>query len=111
ACKGCKGDCPVNVDMATYKSEFYSHYYAGRLRPRAAYSMGLIYWWAGLAAKAPRLVNAVAHAPLLGGIAKRVAGVDPARRLPRFATRTFRQRFAERPRQTDASRPEVILWP
>jgi formate hydrogenlyase subunit 6/NADH:ubiquinone oxidoreductase subunit I len=29
ACKGCKGDCPVNVDMATYKAEFLSHYYAG----------------------------------------------------------------------------------
>src|SRR5699024_6894948 len=28
ACKGCKGDCPVNVDMATYKAEFLSHYYA-----------------------------------------------------------------------------------
>ena len=35
ACKGCKGDCPVNVDMATYKAEFLSHYYKGRLRPRA----------------------------------------------------------------------------
>ena len=34
ACKGCKGDCPVNVDMATYKAEFLSHYYEGRLRPR-----------------------------------------------------------------------------
>jgi FAD/FMN-containing dehydrogenase/NAD-dependent dihydropyrimidine dehydrogenase PreA subunit len=27
ACKGCKRDCPVNVDMATYKAEFLSHYY------------------------------------------------------------------------------------
>ncbi len=65
ACKGCKGDCPVNVDMATYKAEFRAHHYAGRLRPRAAYSMGLIHWWAKLAAHAPRLVNALAGAPLL----------------------------------------------
>src|SRR2546427_7246418 len=36
ACKGCKGDCPVNVDMATYKAEFLSHYYKGRLRPVSA---------------------------------------------------------------------------
>ncbi|MGA9421110.1 MAG: FAD-binding and (Fe-S)-binding domain-containing protein, partial [Rhodanobacteraceae bacterium] len=43
ACKGCKGDCPVNVDMATYKSEFMSRYYKGRLRPRAAYAMGWIH--------------------------------------------------------------------
>ncbi|HEX3934876.1 MAG TPA: FAD-linked oxidase C-terminal domain-containing protein, partial [Puia sp.] len=57
ACKGCKGDCPVNVDMATYKSEFLSHYYEGRLRPRSAYAFGLIYWWARLASKMPGLVN------------------------------------------------------
>jgi FAD/FMN-containing dehydrogenase/ferredoxin len=43
-CKGCKTDCPVNVDMAAYKAEFLSHYYAGRLRPRVAYLMGLIDW-------------------------------------------------------------------
>ncbi|HKS74287.1 MAG TPA: FAD-binding and (Fe-S)-binding domain-containing protein, partial [Terriglobales bacterium] len=30
ACKGCKRDCPVGVDLATYKSEFLSHYYEGR---------------------------------------------------------------------------------
>ncbi len=46
ACKGCKSECPVSVDVATYKAEFLSHYYKWRLRPRSAYSMGLIYWWA-----------------------------------------------------------------
>jgi Fe-S oxidoreductase len=46
ACKGCKSDCPVNVDMATYKAEFLSHYYDRRLRPIGAYAIGLIYWWA-----------------------------------------------------------------
>ena len=63
ACKGCKGDCPVNVDMATYKAEFLSHYYAGRLRPRTAYAMGLIDWWARLASRMPALVNACHAAP------------------------------------------------
>ncbi len=42
ACKGCKSDCPTNVDMATYKAEFLSHYYEGRLRPREAYAFGWI---------------------------------------------------------------------
>ncbi len=50
ACKGCKGDCPINVDVATYKAEFLAHHYEGRLRPVAAYSMGLVHWWARLAA-------------------------------------------------------------
>jgi Fe-S oxidoreductase len=36
ACKACKSECPVNVDMATYKAEFMHHHYKGRLRPRDA---------------------------------------------------------------------------
>ena len=54
ACKGCKGDCPVNVDMATYKAEFLSHYHQHRRRPRQAYAFGWIDRWARLAAHAPR---------------------------------------------------------
>ena len=53
SCKGCKHDCPVQVDMATYKAEFLSHYYERRLRPRYAYASGLIYWWARAAAHMP----------------------------------------------------------
>ena len=53
ACKGCKGDCPVSVDIATYKAEFLAHYYARRLRPPHAYALGLIRTWAGLASRAP----------------------------------------------------------
>ncbi len=63
SCKGCKGDCPVNVDMATYKAEFLSHYYENRLRPRHAYAMGWIHRWARLASHAPRLANAMARLP------------------------------------------------
>jgi FAD/FMN-containing dehydrogenase/Fe-S oxidoreductase len=96
ACKGCKGDCPVNVDMATYKAEFRAHHYAGRLRPRAAYSMGLIHWWAKLAAHAPGLVNAAASAPVLGPIAKRIGGIADERAIPRFADRTFRSWWRDR---------------
>ncbi|MGH2442094.1 MAG: FAD-binding and (Fe-S)-binding domain-containing protein [Chloroflexota bacterium] len=110
ACKGCKGECPVNVDMATYKAEFLSHYYAHRLRPITAYSMGLIYWWARLASRAPRLVNLVAHAPLLSGLAKRAGGVAPGRSIPYFATQTFTQWFASRAPMNQGS-PEVLLWP
>ncbi len=110
ACKGCKGDCPVQVDMATYKAEFLHHYYEGRLRPRAFYSMGLIYWWARLAAFAPRLVNAVMHAPALSGVIKRIGGVSTHRTMPRFATRTLRDWFRDRPRP-NAGGPPLLLWP
>ena len=110
ACKGCKGDCPVNVDMATYKAEFLSHYYEGRMRPVSAYSMGLIYWWARLASLAPGLVNAAARAPLLSQAAKRIGGIAPERSLPRFAEQTFVSWFRSRaPRNVNG--PQVLLWP
>ena len=110
ACKGCKGDCPVGVDMATYKAEFLSHYYQGRLRPRTAYTVGLIYWWSRLASKVPRLANLATRTPGLRALATRVAGVHPHRRVPAFATRTFRDWFSARPIRS-AGGERVILWP
>ena len=110
ACKGCKGECPVNVDMATYKAEFLSHYYENRLRPRSAYSMGLIYWWARLASFAPDVVNWVTRAPILGRVARKIAGVHPDRDMPQFALQSFRDWYRERgPSTVDG--PRVILWP
>ena len=102
ACKGCKSDCPVNVDMATYKAEFLSHHYRRRLRPTAHYSMGWIPLWARMAATAPGAVNAVTHARGLATAVKVAGGVDRHRDLPRFADRTvhpwFRQPSAAHPR-------------
>ncbi|MDQ3914473.1 MAG: FAD-binding oxidoreductase [Actinomycetota bacterium] len=110
ACKGCKSECPVNVDMATYKAEFYSHYYKRRLRPRAAYAMGLVYWWARLASKAPRLANSFAHAPGLSRVVKALGGVAPQREIPRLARSPFTHWFDKRaPRDTEGRR--VVLWP
>ncbi|WP_206675453.1 FAD-binding and (Fe-S)-binding domain-containing protein [Solimonas terrae] len=112
ACKGCKRDCPVNVDMATYKAEFMSRHYRRRLRPRAAYAMGLIWWWSRAAAKLPRLANFLLHAPLVGRLAKGLAGIAPQRTMPRYAQETFAHWFARReapPLPADAR--EVVLWP
>lgn len=109
ACKGCKADCPVNVDMATYKSEFLSHYYEGRLRPKTAYAFGWIYWWARLASKMPGVVNFLTHAPVLGSVAKAIAGVTQKRSIPKFAERTFRDWFKERNKQNE-EKPKVIIW-
>jgi FAD/FMN-containing dehydrogenase/Fe-S oxidoreductase len=109
ACKGCKSDCPMNVDMATYKAEFLAHHYHRRLRPRAAYAMGLVREWSRLAALAPGLVNAAARTPGLSTLMKLAGGIAHARELPRFAPVTFRQWFRAR-----LARPEgrpVLLFP
>ena len=114
ACKGCKGECPVSVDMATYKAEFLSHYYEGRLRPRHAYAFGYIDRFARLASIAPAVVNFLTQTPGLAAIAKSVAGMPPQRRIPAFASRSFTSWFHRRQRQNgEASngKQEVILWP
>ncbi|HEX3531307.1 MAG TPA: FAD-linked oxidase C-terminal domain-containing protein, partial [Thermoanaerobaculia bacterium] len=113
ACKGCKVDCPAGVDMATYKAEFLSHFYQGRLRPVQAYAMGLSPWWARLGAQAPGLVNALTQSPGLAGILKRLAGIAPGRALPALAPRTFRSRFKAEKTDQDAggTGKTVLLWP
>ena len=109
ACKGCKSDCPVGVDVATYKAEFLSHYYEGKARPRSAYAFAYIDVWAKMASKFPWLVNAVTHAPLLRNIAKWAAGMPQQRSIPKFASRTFLSKFRRRAANSQGS--PVLLWP
>ena len=112
ACKGCKGDCPVNVDMATYKAEFLSHYYDGKIRPRHAFAFGFINKWANLASIAPLVANFFTSTPVLRDVAKLTAGVAPERTIPQFAPQTFRDWFSQRSSKFKVQSPksEVILW-
>jgi len=133
ACKGCKSDCPVAVDVATYKSEFLSHYYEGRIRPISAYAFGNIDLLARVASHAPGLVNLTTQLPLLRDIAKRVAGIPAQRSIPSFAPETFKTWFhrrktsaagkqdrfertrvpagSHRGKKEGTLAPEVLLWP
>ncbi|GAA2092949.1 FAD-binding and (Fe-S)-binding domain-containing protein [Microlunatus panaciterrae] len=112
ACKGCKSDCPVNVDMATYKAEFLAHHYEHRIRPMAHYSMGWLPLWAALAGRAPGLVNRVTHAPGLSGLIKKAGGIAPERELPAFAAEPFTRWWRNRTRTAGGgSRGPVLLWP
>ncbi len=110
ACKGCKSDCPVGVDVATYKAEFLSHYYKGRLRPRSAYAFGNIDMWIRLASKAPALINLTTQLPFLRDIAKLFAGIPRERKIPAFAPQTFRHWFSRRELRNPKAMP-VLLWP
>ena len=110
SCKGCKHDCPVNVDMATYKSEFRSHYYKGRIRPRAAYSMGLVNIWARLGSQAPWLFNAAARNALFGAAGKYAGGIARERSIPPLAPQTFRAWRRRNPTHNPDGK-KVLLFP
>jgi Fe-S oxidoreductase len=112
SCKGCKSDCPVAVDVATYKAEFLAHHFEGKRRPLSHYAFGQIDRWARLSAHAPWLVNLFTQTPGLRDVAKVAAGISSKRRLPALAGQTFQRWFGRRgrPRQSaDAAR--VLLWP
>jgi len=129
ACKGCRRECPVGVDMATYKAEFLAHHYAGHIRPAAHYSMGWLPLLARLVTAVPGLpgtVNMAGRTPGVSALAKRAGGIDPRRELPRFARQRFttwyrRQGAGSGPAQPRAPRgagggatgrkPRVVLWP
>ena len=112
SCKGCRSDCPVEVDMATYKAEFLHHHYAGRRRPAAHYSMGRLPQWLRAVARTrtASLVNALAAVRPLAWAAKRLGGIAPEREIPRLATQTF-SRWWERREKTAVEGDPVILWP
>jgi FAD/FMN-containing dehydrogenase/Fe-S oxidoreductase len=117
ACKGCKTDCPANVDMATYKAEFLAQHYRHRLRPRADYATG---WLPAAAAVVARtrsapVVNAVTSRRLAARGLTRLAGLED-RPVPQFARETLQQWWLRRgSRAEDAHRPApngtVLLWP
>jgi FAD/FMN-containing dehydrogenase/Fe-S oxidoreductase len=110
SCKGCKSECPVNVDMATYKAEFLSHYWEGRLRPAHAYAFGLIDEWARVASIAPGFVNLFTQLPGLSFLAKKTVGIPSQRQIPAFATESFQSWFRRRAPKNPGG-PKVLLWP
>jgi FAD/FMN-containing dehydrogenase/Fe-S oxidoreductase len=115
ACKACKSECPANVDLATYKAEFLSHYYEHHSRPLNAYAFGMVDRWLQMGSLAPRLGNVVVRIPGVKQLVYKLLRLAPQRDLPRLASWTFRgwahkNGFdAEDP--AAAGKNEVILWP
>jgi Fe-S oxidoreductase len=110
SCKGCKSDCPVGVDVATYKAEFLSHHHERRMRPLRHYAFGQIERWARRASVVPSLSNLLTQAPLLRDVAKSLLGVSRKRKIPTVARLSFRGWFRKR-KPKNIGAPEVVLWP
>jgi FAD/FMN-containing dehydrogenase/Fe-S oxidoreductase len=118
SCKACKSECPVSVDMATYKSEFLSHHYEGKPRPLSHYAFGRIDRLAQLASYEPGLVNAINRAPGFSHLMKSLLHIHPLRRFPRFSKpftpdrrlATDPRRYRDRRTGITKEAPEVFLW-
>ncbi|GGS80955.1 MULTISPECIES: FAD-binding and (Fe-S)-binding domain-containing protein [Streptomyces] len=113
SCKGCRSDCPVGVDMATYKAEFLHHHYAGRRRPAAHHTLGRLPEWLRWVARTrtPALLNSLAAVRPLAAVAKRLGGIAPERAIPRLATEPFTRWWRRRRPAPAGGGATVVLWP
>jgi FAD/FMN-containing dehydrogenase/Fe-S oxidoreductase len=117
SCKACKTECPVQVDMAQYKSEFLAQRYKGRLHPLHHYIFGFADKLARWGSLAPWLTNAILTGPLTSPLIKRIAGVAQERQLPRLALQSFQNSRQPSPQQDSQRREaqsapaQVVLWP
>jgi len=113
SCKGCKSDCPVGVDVATYKAEFLAHHYERQARPLNHYGFAQIGLWARLSSHAPGLVNFFAQTAGFRQIGKHVLGAAPNRHLPSFASQSFKKWFGKSRSKSKLpfSEKSVLLWP
>jgi FAD/FMN-containing dehydrogenase/Fe-S oxidoreductase len=114
SCKACKTECPVSVDMATYKAEFLAHYYHSGPRPLQHYAFGFMDRLAHAASLVPGLTPRLANLPLrtpgLSRLVKSALGVAQQRKLPQFAARSFQSGWRKLSAKGPAGRA-VLLWP
>lgn len=105
SCKACSSECPVSVDMATYKAEFLHKHFRWRVRPRSHYSMGWLPLWLLAARRFPRLANGMAKRRILA----RLGGIDPRRAIPTLSTRPMNLVHSPHEGAPSPSR-KVTLW-
>ena len=115
SCKACKTECPVQVDMTAYKSEFLAQKYKGRPHPLHHYVFGFSDQAARWGSLMPGLTNAVLNGPLTSPLIKAIVGVARERQMPVLAPKSYRK-LKERdetsnvPRGVKTPGQVVVLW-
>jgi FAD/FMN-containing dehydrogenase/Fe-S oxidoreductase len=89
ACKGCKAECPSNVDVAKLKMEFLYQYQKEKGLPLRSWLIGHFADISSLASKVPFLYNLVMGTPWMRRLANRVVGFHPDRTMPMLANQTL----------------------
>jgi Fe-S oxidoreductase len=109
-CKGCKAECPSNVDMAKMKYEFLHHYHAVNGQPLRNRLFGHIAKLSWLGSRLAPISNWIAGSWPNRWLMERLAGIDRRRPLPRFARETFTDWFDGRRPPVEARRADVVLF-
>lgn len=116
SCKACKTECPVNVDVATYKAEFLAQYHSQVERSLRDVVFGrmdrVAQWTAAVPGLTPRLANAAMRLPGARALTGKLLGLADERRLPSFAARPYtRAHVMRRHGKTPNAGVNAVLWP
>ena len=90
SCKGCKSECPSNVDLARLKAEWQQHYHDANGVPLRSRLIANFSRSMAVASLAPRLHNWLVSNSVTSRLLKRVAGFAPARSIPPLHATTLR---------------------
>lgn len=105
SCKGCKSECPSNVDVAKLKAEFLQHYYDANgipLRSR------LIAWFNATSSAGsvwPGLYNFIMTNSAVSKLVKRLSGFATDRSMPRLYRTTLKKWYKKR-REAGTGKPK-----
>ena len=115
-CKGCKAECPSNVDLAKLKYEFLAHYNEINGTPLRSRMFANIHAMSKAASIWPSMANWTLTSPMMRRLMDRFVGIDARRKLPLFASQTFESWFARRGKlqngnsNSGASAGKVVLF-
>lgn len=105
SCKGCKSECPSNVDVAKLKAEFLQHYYDANGVPFRTRMVGNFTRANQLASLAPGMYNFLFKNTFTANLAKKVMGFAPQRSIPLLQETTLRQWFKKHQQEPKAVAP------
>lgn len=109
SCKGCKSECPSNVDMAKLKAEFLQHYYDANGVPFRAKLIAGFANSAKLGSIAPGLYNFAMTNPVMSKLVKQFSGFATKRSMPTMYKTTLLSWYKKN-RRTEAKRSRVYLF-
>lgn len=110
SCKGCKGECPTNVDMAKLKYEFLYHYHNAHGLPLRDRLFGNIATINKVGCALAPVSNWLGKALPVRWITQQLFGIASERNLPPFAKQTFTDWFKKRPQNDGARAKKVVLF-
>jgi FAD/FMN-containing dehydrogenase/Fe-S oxidoreductase len=97
SCKGCKSECPSNVDMAKLKAEFLQHWYDRNGIPLRTRAIAWITSFNRIGALVPSVFNFIVSNSLSSGILKRALGFARERSIPVLNKTTLRNWIRKNP--------------